>query len=80
MISLVEGARRLSNRRGEFKEQSLWRRQSSTDLPGLTRHIEAYRYEVQHSDDADIVAYQRKSRDGVWRTISAWMIPQPVDY
>jgi hypothetical protein len=46
----------------------------------MTRHIEAYRYEVQHSDDADIVAYQRKSRDGVWRTISAWMIPQPVDY
>jgi hypothetical protein len=44
----------------------------------MTRHIEAYRYEVQHSDDADIVAYQRKSSDGVWRTISVWMIPQPA--
>lgn len=42
----------------------------------MTRHIEAYRHEVQHSDDADIVAYRRKSRDGVWLTISAWMIPQ----
>ena len=41
----------------------------------MTRHSEAYRYEIQHSDDADIVAYQRKSSDGVWRTISAWMIP-----
>jgi len=44
----------------------------------MTRHIEPHRYEVQHSDDADIVAYQRKSTDGVWRTISAWMIPQPA--
>jgi hypothetical protein len=44
----------------------------------MTRHIEPYRYEVQHSDDADLVAYQRKSRDGVWQTISMWMIPQPA--
>jgi hypothetical protein len=43
----------------------------------MTRHIEPYRYEVQHSDDADFVAYQRKSTDGVWQTISVWMIPQP---
>ena len=44
----------------------------------MTRHIEPYRYEVQHSDDADFVAYQRKSSDGVWQTISVWMIPQPA--
>ena len=44
----------------------------------MARHIQPYRYEVQHSDDADFVAYQRKSSDGVWRTISAWMIPQPA--
>ena len=46
----------------------------------MTRQIEAYRYEVQHSDNADIVAYQRKSSDGVWRTISVWMIPQPAGH
>ena len=40
----------------------------------MTRHIEPYLYEVQHSDDADFVAYQRKSRVGVWQTISVWMI------
>ncbi len=26
----------------------------------MTRHIESYRYEIQYSDDADFVAYQRK--------------------
>jgi hypothetical protein len=41
----------------------------------MKKHIEAYRYGVQHSDDADIVAYQR---DGVWQTISMWMIRQPA--
>jgi hypothetical protein len=46
----------------------------------MTRHTEAYRYEIQHGDDADIVAYQRKSSDGVWRTVSAWMIPQPAGH
>ena len=44
----------------------------------MKKHIEAYRYGVQHSDDADIVAYQRKSGDGVWQTISMWMIRQPA--
>ena len=34
----------------------------------MTRHTEDYRYEIQHGDDADIVAYQRKSSDGVWRS------------
>ena len=43
----------------------------------MTRHIKPYRYEVQHSNDADFVAYQRKSSHGVWQTISMWMIPQP---
>jgi hypothetical protein len=46
----------------------------------MTRHIEPYRYEVQHSGDADFVAYQRKSSDGVWQTISVWMIPQPASH
>jgi hypothetical protein len=46
----------------------------------MTRHIEPYRYNVQHSDDADSVAYQRKSSDGVWQTISVWMVPQPAGH
>jgi hypothetical protein len=44
----------------------------------MTRHVASYRYEVQHSDDADFVAYQRKSNDGAWQTISVWMISQPT--
>ena len=46
----------------------------------MTRHVEPYRYEIQHGDDADFVAYQRKSSDGPWQTISVWMIPQGADH
>ena len=46
----------------------------------MTRHIESYRYEVQHGHDADFVAYQRKSSHGVWQTIAMWMIPQPTGH
>jgi hypothetical protein len=28
-----------------------------------------------HGDDADFIAYQRRSGDGVWQTVSVWMIP-----
>lgn len=42
----------------------------------MTKQIESYRHELLHSDDADFVAYQRKSSNGVWRTVSIWMIPQ----
>lgn len=42
----------------------------------MTRYIVTYRYEVQHSDEADFIAYQRKSGDGLWQTVSMWMIPQ----
>ncbi|WP_164940485.1 hypothetical protein [Bradyrhizobium zhanjiangense] len=45
----------------------------------MTRHLESYRYEIQYSDDADFVTYQRKSSDGVWQTVSAWMIPNSAD-
>ena len=41
----------------------------------MSKGIEVYRYELQQGDDADFVAYQRKSRDGVWHTVSIWMIP-----
>lgn len=45
----------------------------------MTGHVETYRYEIQHSDDADFVAYQRKSSDGCWQTITSWMIPESAD-
>lgn len=44
----------------------------------MTKRIKSYRYELMHGDDADVVAYQRKSGDGAWRTVSVWMIPQPA--
>jgi hypothetical protein len=62
-ISLDEGARRLPN---------------TDEESSMTRQIESYRYELQHSDDADFVAYQRKSSNGAWQTVSVWMIPQPT--
>jgi hypothetical protein len=45
----------------------------------MTRPIESYRYEIQYSDDADFVTYQRKSSHGAWQTISTWMIPDSAD-
>jgi hypothetical protein len=42
----------------------------------MTKRIELFCYELQHSDDADLVAYQRKSTNGVWHTVSVWMIPR----
>jgi hypothetical protein len=44
----------------------------------MSRHIASHRYQVQHGDDAGFVAYQRRSNDGAWQTISVWMIPQPT--
>jgi hypothetical protein len=42
----------------------------------MTKSIKSYRYELTHGDDADFIAYQRKSGDGVWQTVSVWTIPQ----
>jgi hypothetical protein len=41
----------------------------------MTKRIKAYRYELMHGDDADFIAYRRRSGDGVWQTVSVWMIP-----
>jgi hypothetical protein len=42
-----------------------------------TKHsIKSHRYELVHGDDADFIAYQRKFGDGVWQTVSTWMIPR----
>jgi hypothetical protein len=60
---------------GDGEKTAFKRKESS-----MTRHIESYRYEILHGDDADFVTYQRKSSDGNWQTISTWMIPDPADY
>jgi hypothetical protein len=41
----------------------------------MSKRIKSYRYELMHGDDAEYIAYQRKS-GRVWRTVSVWMIPQ----
>ena len=42
-----------------------------------TKHsIKSHRYELVHGEDADFVAYQRKFGDGLWQTVSTWMIPR----
>ncbi|SHH03527.1 hypothetical protein [Bradyrhizobium erythrophlei] len=38
--------------------------------------IDSYRYELVHGEDADFIAYQRKFGDGLWQTVSTWMIPR----
>jgi hypothetical protein len=42
----------------------------------MSKRIKSYRYELTHGEDADFIAYQRKSGRGVWQTVSVWMIPQ----
>ena len=38
--------------------------------------IKSHRYELVHGKDADFIAYQRKFGDGLWQTVSTWMIPR----
>jgi hypothetical protein len=41
-----------------------------------TKHsIKSHRYELVHGEDADFIAYQRTFGDGLWQTVSTWMIP-----
>ena len=42
-----------------------------------TKHsIKSHRYELVHGEDADFIAYQRKFGDGLWQTVSTWMVPR----
>jgi hypothetical protein len=42
-----------------------------------TKHsIKSHRYELVHGEDADFIAYQRRFGDGLWQTVSTWMIPR----
>jgi hypothetical protein len=38
--------------------------------------IESHRCELVHGEDADFIAYRRKFGDGLWQTVSTWMIPR----
>jgi hypothetical protein len=40
----------------------------------IKHSIKSHRYELVHSEDADFIAYQRKFGDGLWQTVSTWMI------
>jgi hypothetical protein len=42
----------------------------------IKHSIKSHRYELVHGEDVDFIAYQRKSGDGLWQTISTWMIPR----
>jgi hypothetical protein len=42
----------------------------------IKHSINWHRYELVHGEDNDFIAYQRKSGDGLWQTVSTWMIPR----
>ena len=54
--------------------KSLMRRISV--MKQIKHSIKSHRYELVHGEDADFVAYQRKFSDGLWQTVSTWMIPR----
>jgi hypothetical protein len=41
-----------------------------------THSVKSHRYQFVHGQDADFIAYQRKFGDGLWQTVSTWMIPR----
>jgi hypothetical protein len=42
----------------------------------IKHSIKSHRHKFVHSEDADFIAYQLKSGDGLWQTVSTWMIPR----
>jgi hypothetical protein len=38
--------------------------------------IKSHRHELVHGEEADFIAYQRRFGDGLWQTVSTWMIPR----
>jgi hypothetical protein len=44
----------------------------------MTKRINSYRHRLMRDNDADFVAYQRNSGNGVWQTVSVWMVPQQL--
>jgi hypothetical protein len=70
VILLIDEDVRLTQQQLNF----LMRR--STVMKQTKHSIKSHRYELVHGDDADFIAYQRKFGDGVWQTVSTWMIPR----
>jgi hypothetical protein len=70
VILLIDGDVRLTEQQLNF----LMRR--STVMKQSKHSIKSHRYELVHGEDADFIAYQRKFGDGVWQTVSTWMIPR----
>jgi hypothetical protein len=71
MLLIVEDLRLIQQL---FK--SLMRRISV--MKQIKHSIKSHRYELVHGEDADFIAYQRKFGDGLWQTVSTWMIPRTV--
>jgi hypothetical protein len=69
MLLIVEDLRLIQQL---FK--SLMRRISV--MKQIKHSIKSHRYELVHGEDADFIAYQRKFGDGLWQTVSTWMIPR----
>jgi len=44
-------------------------------MENQTGDLTMFRYERVHGDDAEFIAYQQQIDDGVWQTLSRWMIP-----
>jgi hypothetical protein len=40
-----------------------------------TGDLTMFRYEFVHGDDSEFIVYQRQLGDGVWQTLSRWMVP-----
>jgi hypothetical protein len=64
-ISLQRELWRLLQRRTQI-ENGRWIKQ--------TGDVTMFRYELVHGDGAEFIAYQRQLGDGVWQTLSSWMI------
>jgi hypothetical protein len=48
-----------------------------TSVKKQTKHsIKSHRYELVHGEGVDFIAYQRKFGEGLWQTVSTWMIPR----
>ena len=64
-------------------QRDVWRlRQQQTQIANRrwieqTGDVTMFRYELVHGDDAEFIVYQRQLGDGVWQTLSSWMIPHP---
>jgi hypothetical protein len=69
MLLTVEGVRLIQ------QLVKLLRRRISV-MKQIKHSIKSHRYELVHGEDADFVAYQRKFGDGLWQTVSTWMIPR----